>query len=132
MYLFRCLTFRGCTDQTKRYAFYNLGIWSGRIGAVLGMIGYKVAEQKWQERYITVENDEVKEALGLDKAKTAFLWYEILGFKKAPALNKAKIEYRQKSRKYHPDKARDEQMRLLYTEIQQALNAAQDKGNLRG
>ena len=47
VHLFRCLTFRGCTDQTKRYAFYNLGIWSGRYGPMLVMIN--MAEQKRQK-----------------------------------------------------------------------------------
>jgi len=128
VYLFRCLTFRGCTDQTKRYAFYNLGIWSGRIGAVLGMIGVQVAQQKWQERYIVIESDAAKEALGLDKGKNAFLWYEVLGFKRAPNKRKALLAYRKKAVKYHPDKARNEKDEALFGDLIRALNNAKDKG----
>ena len=72
VYLFRCLTFRGCTDQTKRYAFYNLGIWSGRIGSTLGMIGLQKVQTEIQKQYIQINDDEVKEALNLNKSKNAF------------------------------------------------------------
>ncbi len=48
--LFRCLTFRGCTDQTKRYAFYNLGIWGGRIGAILNYMGIKKARKLYKHQ----------------------------------------------------------------------------------
>ncbi len=32
---FRCITFRGCSDQTKRYVFYGLGLASGVLAAGL-------------------------------------------------------------------------------------------------
>ncbi len=48
--LFRCITFRGCDEQTKRYAFFTLGRYSGQIGAFSSIALHHELKER-SERY---------------------------------------------------------------------------------
>ena len=145
VYLFRCLTFRGCTDQTKRYAFYRLGIMSGRLVTKLQLSiqskRYMAAaerqrpqreyEERMREEHIEITDSEVKKTLGLDLGSKFFNWYEVFGFTATPTKRNREKKYRQLSRRYHPDKTRDVDKKELYTTIQGVLNAAHEKSEQR-
>ena len=49
--LFRCLTFRGCSDQTKRYLMFYLGDTVGTIsGNILAMIVMPKRHKRWMRK----------------------------------------------------------------------------------
>lgn len=147
VYLFRCLTFRGCDDQTKRYAFYELGLVSGGIGVAFAYvlthqeeIKKQAAEQaeagfSWEKFFedmveniiqtsIKITNVNVKKELGLLSDRNDFAWYQVLGFKEEPSSKEAKTAYHKLSVKYHPDRFSDKE---LGGEIMKVLNAAKEK-----
>ncbi len=108
VHLFRCLTFRGCSDQTKRYAFFNLGliggIFTGSVSAIVTLrlkVGYgEYARQRW----VRITDSSIKSELGLSPTLTFYEWYKILGLDRAPSKREANKKYRKLALKYHPDK----------------------------
>ncbi len=125
VHLFRCLTLRGCDEQTKRYIFYNLGISSGEMG----YLGYRLALNRVQENFfITIEDPSVKKELHLNSARNTFMWYEILGFSTPPTQNEAQKKFRKLSLIYHPDRTKKEEE--LAGKVIRILSLAKDKGGL--
>ncbi len=108
--------FRGCDDQTKRYLFYYLGLWSGQFG----YLGYTASLNKmfqehqgsdrenieyrdFDRRFITIHDRDVKRELNLSPTQSEFFWYELLGFSTVPTQREAEKKFRQMFRIYHPD-----------------------------
>ena len=60
--LWRCLTFRGCSDQTKRYLLFNLGQSAGGISGLILMPG-KAAE--WKKKSEKAQRESLGKMLGL-------------------------------------------------------------------
>lgn len=138
--LFRCLTFRGCDDQTKRYLFYRLGLESG---GSFGNIAFRAAGGRIHEEYeepektpespfISIENDAIKNELGLNPDQFTFEWYEVLGFKTQPTRKAAASKFRKIAFKYHPDKIKNkpEEEQKVAIEVVKILSQAKSKGGL--
>lgn len=49
--LWRCLTFRGCTDQTKRYVFFRLGILLGSFVSTVAILSEPAAKELFKVEF---------------------------------------------------------------------------------